>query len=175
MTNSACNVPACDRKVLAKGLCNAHYLQQRAGKEFRKPRKVSAAVRDDQGNKECARCGLWKGLDEFGTNKNTGDGAASNCLRCNRFRQLFFNYRITEASYTELFNRQGGRCAICRVEPEDEDSLHVDHDHACCSERGKSCGTCVRGLLCAGCNLGIGHLADDPKRLRAAADYLERG
>lgn len=34
---------------------------------------------------------------------------------------------------------------------------HVDHDHRCCGE-GNSCGRCVRGMLCPGCNMAIGHI-----------------
>jgi len=43
--------------------------------------------------------------------------------------------------------------------------FNVDHDH-----KTKK----VRGLLCFGCNTGIGCLRDNPSRLRSAADYLER-
>jgi hypothetical protein len=43
--------------------------------------------------------------------------------------------------------------------------LAIDHDH----KTNK-----VRGLLCSKCNTVLGYVADDSKRLRNAAKYLER-
>jgi hypothetical protein len=86
-----------------------------------------------------------------------------------RSHAYFLNYRygITLEQYNALLEEQGGRCAICRVD-EPGGSLTkwaVDHCHNSLK---------VRGLLCTACNMGIGQLGDDPARLRAAADYIER-
>jgi hypothetical protein len=43
--------------------------------------------------------------------------------------------------------------------------LCIDHDHT----SGK-----IRDALCHNCNAALGSFADDPARLRAAADYLEK-
>lgn len=51
--------------------------------------------------------------------------------------------------------------------------LVVDHDHRCCPDM-RSCGLCVRGLLCAHCNWAAGSIGDDPERARALARYLDR-
>lgn len=51
--------------------------------------------------------------------------------------------------------------------------LVVDHDHNCCPG-GKSCGRCVRGLICGTCNAAAGMMRDDPRLTRALAAYLER-
>jgi hypothetical protein len=49
--------------------------------------------------------------------------------------------------------------------------LAVDHNHGCCPGE-KSCGKCVRGLLCDNCNQAIGKFRDDPELLLKAAEYL---
>ena len=69
---------------------------------------------------------------------------------------------------------QKDSCAICgaKEQPPPQKRLSVDHDHSCCPG-DKVCGKCIRGLLCSSCNLGLGMFADDPERLRTAADYVE--
>jgi hypothetical protein len=65
-----------------------------------------------------------------------------------------------------------GRCDCCgSVDPGSKAGWHVDHDHACCPS-SKSCGKCVRGLLCSRCNVALGMCDDSPDRLRALLRYL---
>lgn len=51
--------------------------------------------------------------------------------------------------------------------------LVVDHDHSCCPGN-KSCGGCIRGLICHSCNVAEGFLRGDPQRAYALADYMDR-
>ena len=87
-------------------------------------------------------------------------------------RRLQIVYSITAAEYARILAVQGGVCAICRRATGSYKKLSVDHDHACC-DSDRSCGKCVRGLLCQPCNRMLGHLRDDPTAFRRAAHYLE--
>lgn len=89
-----------------------------------------------------------------------------------RKQQLAHRYGITYEQYQAMLEAQDGKCAICGLVPEGE--FHVDHDHSCCAG-SKSCGECVRGLLCQPCNHMLGNAKDSPDRLVAAAAYLMRG
>jgi hypothetical protein len=91
-----------------------------------------------------------------------------------RRRHLMGTYKITPEQYDELLAEQGGRCAVCDATEGDATgrSLHVDHDHACCPG-DRSCGKCVRGLLCKRCNTMLGCADDDLDRLRSGIAYLE--
>lgn len=80
-----------------------------------------------------------------------------------RSTQLQRHYGITLEEYNELLKKQNNCCAICGDSPRKK-SFSVDHDHI----TGK-----VRGLLCRGCNVGIGNLKDDPELLEKAIKYIE--
>jgi len=73
-------------------------------------------------------------------------------------------YGIEPDEYIAMYNAQNGRCAICGKKPTTKRGLHVDH----CHTTGK-----VRGLLCHGCNVGLGSLGEDPDILSRAIDYLK--
>ncbi len=80
-------------------------------------------------------------------------------------------YGLTVDEYDHLFAEQGGRCAICGMTSERR--LAVDHDHSCCPGQ-RSCGACVRGLLCFRCNSGLGNFGDDIEALASAMTYLRK-
>lgn len=74
-----------------------------------------------------------------------------------RANKLRFKYKITAEKYDEMLKAQGGVCALCK-KPPNKIRLAVDHDHACCPQQKKSCGKCVRGLLCFTCNRWMGYV-----------------
>lgn len=82
-------------------------------------------------------------------------------------------YNVTPEWFDATLAKQGGRCAVCGTTDAGgkHGQFHIDHDHSCCP-KGKSCGKCVRGLLCHRCNVGLGNFKDDLARLEAAITYL---
>lgn len=66
-----------------------------------------------------------------------------------------------------MLKQQNWKCASCK-EPVKEGKgrgcAHVDHDH-----KTKK----VRGILCAGCNVGLGHL-DTIEKLAFGIEYRKR-
>ena len=83
------------------------------------------------------------------------------------------NYGLTPEAVEAMLASQGYRCAICRKRFKGHQHTHIDHDHSCCPS-GRSCGKCIRGILCNFCNQGLGRFRDDPALLRRSARYLER-
>ena len=165
----------------------SHNLRGSKSPEHREKIKKSLAkyYEETSGGKKgktCPYCGEFKEAHEFGF-RNTVDSNGNNhiksyCMKCEvkrrkdnnswytpergRKHQLKYKYGLTEEEYGAMVSRQGGACAVCGVVPKKK--LFVDH----CHTTGD-----IRGLLCDQCNFAIGHMRDDPDRLRRAADYLE--
>lgn len=86
------------------------------------------------------------------------------CSRACRIRSRRHEaYGLTRAELDTLL-AQHEQCAICGGSEWGRKGPQVDH----CHKTGR-----VRGVLCINCNNGLGRFADDPARLRAAAQYLE--
>lgn len=153
--------------------------------------------------KRCTKCLNERPIEHFYPTKRRGkEGRDARCKFCqvaaalawraanhplrnpalvsasNRRAWMKKKYGLTEESYLALLATQLGKCAICGSSDPGKSGrraghpaalrapvFHVDHDHV----TGK-----VRGLLCQGCNVGIGLLRDDPRLLAAAAAYLSR-
>lgn len=75
------------------------------------------------------------------------------------------NYGLTLEQWDELFESQGGKCAICGEAPDPaKRRFHVDHNHTTGA---------VRGILCHNCNLALGHSKESKDRLQAMIEYLD--
>jgi hypothetical protein len=79
-------------------------------------------------------------------------------------------YGLTPEGFRALVELQAGLCAMC-TEPMNPRKTQIDHDHACCPGK-RSCGRCVRGLLCVPCNLALGVVENADLVARGQA-YLE--
>jgi hypothetical protein len=84
--------------------------------------------------------------------------------RNNHRHNLKRRYGISVEDFNWIRAACDGTCAICKQPETRNRRLSLDHCHV----TGK-----IRGFLCSRCNLILGNAADDPARLRAAADYLE--
>jgi hypothetical protein len=137
--------------------------------------------------KSCSKCG---GGGPFQACKRNKDGLDTRCKACvnkqksdrrkaqraddttavrgfDRERNRQRMYGLSPADFRALLAAQGHGCAICgaplKPAEEKDPNRHVDHCHLTGA---------VRGILCSGCNTGLGHFKDDPARLRKALTYL---
>lgn len=162
-----CVGPACGKPAKCKGLCSGHYQQHHRGQPL-KPikdgfRNRPRIVTDDSA--ECSRCSRILLLHEF-TKGSGRNGLSTWCRRC----FVCSVYGITRDDFEAILDAQEGLCALCGDDPGTE-SLHIDHDHSCCPGN-RSCGVCVRSLICGTCNRGLGMFRDDRDLLLNAAAYV---
>ena len=133
-----CTIENCQKPSLSKGLCNAHYLRMKKGREMTKP------VRERNTTKTCIECGK----------KTNGKGAF---LRCASHYKIFKRKKIREF----LVQKLGGKCNMCNgVFPNVAfDFHHLGNKEADISsmigkyseaEIEKEADKCI--LLCANCH-----------------------
>lgn len=126
--------------------------------------------------KPCAECGGKKGPNQRTLKYcyRCGLAAKRASKKAAHGKRVEATYGITEKDYWDLYELQGGRCAICRWAKGQKKRLAVDHDHKCPMPhpREVGCEQCVRGLLCTFCNRLIGKFRDSVEIFQNAIAYL---
>lgn len=199
-TRMKCCQLDCEREVKARGLCQMHYARVlNSGKPRKKWRQTKWTNSDgtrmlcmDDGCNEPiktnGKCQFhydreWRLKNRPNTMKVCpvpGCGRpmikkSSICGACNSTR---WRYNLDYKTYIELRKPENYKCGnpACGSTTH----LHLDHDHKCCDNRVKSagdkvsCGRCIRGWLCLGCNTSLGKMRDDPRMLEGLLQYLQK-
>lgn len=179
-----CTLPECDNDHASKGLCERHYNQSRHGDTRPlKPKKILSTTRNARGEKQCYTCQTWRAEDQFAKNRSAKDGLQGMCKPCKaahyrknagevRDKMREQRFGITREEFDALFASQGNLCAICRGGDPGTNFWAVDHDHACCPGSNKTCGKCIRGILCFRCNHALGSARDSVEILSTMITYL---
>jgi hypothetical protein len=180
-----CLASECEDKNVHVGYCVRHYQQVRHnGRITRVEKRVPTLSRDPQGRKYCSGCRVRKPEGDFAKSASAIDGLQSSCRECRsgnyrlnaetvRDRMREYRFNLSRQQFDDLLDSQNGRCAICSSDTPGKSHWAVDHDHACCPESGRSCGDCIRGILCGRCNLALGLINDDASILESMKHYLQ--
>ena len=115
-----------------------------------------AARRDaldaDRSDRKCTGpCGRTLPADNFSRSRY-------DCRECQRVGKLMCTYKLTPEDLERMWEEQGGECGLKCGDSLELKDTHVDHDHECCPGK-KSCGQCVRMLLCQKCNVALSEKA----------------
>lgn len=144
--------------------CKAKEFQKEKPVRKRIAKRVGISI--DAGGQECTYCGTYRPYTDYGESTTNNSGYVGICTRCRTLRVHNVD--------PEWFYSREQVCESCGVSrSRNGNNLAIDHDHSCCPGK-KSCGNCVRGLLCAECNFIAGISKDNPEVLRNVAKYLER-
>lgn len=181
-----CSWETCEAPAYAQVLCKMHYTRRREGKDMDAPKKKP--VPDTCTAPECSNKYYGRGYcrDHYplsltpktpeGSSSSGGDectvpGCAERvkyALLCEGHYRQSRKYRIPRERLIALVADR--TCMSCG---EEVDRMVIDHDHSCCPG-DTSCGDCVRGALCTGCNVGLGYFRESPAKLRGAIEYLRK-
>lgn len=132
--------------------------------------------------RRCSSCLKFKILNQYGPAKWCLRGKRKTCIPCSNKKQniakklyvkhnpdyrssnrLRYCYGISILQYELLKAGQNNRCLICNEKKSSRD-LFIDH----CHKTGD-----IRGLLCHGCNAGLGFFKENIKIMKSAIKYIE--
>lgn len=131
--------------------------------------------------KFCKNCAKDLPITNFHKHSRSKDGLQFFCKQCKlnnnyewlrnnpgkeRMYRNRLNYKIEPEEYERM---TANGCDVCGS----FERLCIDHDHNCCPGV-KTCGKCIRGILCKPCNEAEGKLKSDKNIIRALADYVEK-
>lgn len=169
-----CKIDKCNKPVRARKLCSEHWNYEQYGKcinTCNQPASSSKGL--------CHNCRKRKGLPP----KKRRDGKCSKCknnldqnARCSICRKkeqkrghLKRKYNIDLETWELILFKQNNLCKICGLNSK---RFVVDHDHSCCNKE-KTCGKCIRGIICENCNRAIGLVKESSQTLINMINYLQ--
>lgn len=132
------------------------------------PRKKTTCARRDGHVGPCATAEAMGRNREY-RHVNPSPRQTPESYTRSRRKARIVGYGLTEATFAQLLEIQNNACAMCHEPLEEGQRRHIDHDHACCAGKRRSCGKCVRGVLCHTCNIALGHIE---RRQALARSYL---
>lgn len=188
-----CDLEDCGTKLFARGLCKSHYEKARYAKAL-PPRETIAQGKICMAPGCSLNTHAWNlcqthylrvkngSRDPHGVIRTYDSSRGCDMPECERKYSTmglcaphYHRTRAYNISRDQLIDLESHNCQICDSPPPASGrSHHIDHDHSCCPESAKSCGECVRGVLCSNCNTAIGSLKEDPELFRRAIEYLSR-
>lgn len=141
--------------------------------------------------KTCSRCKLAKGIESFAKGRKYKDGYRGTCKRCHTDYMIAYykknetqrkiknrlnsgsdtnwkRHKISKEKFEQMIAEFNGKCHTCKL----NEARNIDHDHSCCPGN-RSCGKCVRGILCNQCNTTLGLVKESKDVLENLIKYLQ--
>lgn len=161
-------------KIRAKNLCSLHWQYDKYG------RCKNGCLSPSNSTKGlCSNCIKRGGVAPQKRNNGKCNKCETalikhRCPTCDINRKknenLIRRYGISLEQFNSILTSQDNVCKICSRSSK---RFVVDHDHGCCETR-KTCGNCIRGIICENCNRALGLIEDSKIILNKMIGYLEK-
>jgi len=165
-----CNVEGCDnRRMKGRGYCIEHVPLARQAKRRTKSEATCEI---------CKRTHSWyESVLETNIRPDSHDLYRRTCAECrNRYMRTISGHRLNTDWAIRLLTAT--HCELCNdrfsTDKQKRRQSVIDHDHQCCGS-GRTCGRCVRGIICHPCNVRVGAIegAIDAGTLDVMLAYIQ--